>query len=67
VKTSKLFQLTSVESDVLTAYLMRTAFHEVREAGGTIQYLKEQYTTQYEIEEMILSELIFRGVLPALI
>lgn len=67
VRTPSLFQLTSVESDVLTAYLMRTAFKKVREAGGTICYLKENYDNQYEIEELILSELIHQGVLPTLI
>ena len=67
VKTSSLFQLTSVESEVLAAYLMRTAFQKVREAGGTRQYLRENYQNQYEIEELILSELIHRGVLPTLI
>lgn len=67
VRTSSLFQLTSVELEVLVAYLMRTAFEEVREAGGTLCYLKEKYHSQYEIEELILSELINRGVLPTLI
>lgn len=67
VRTSSLFNLTSVESEVLTAYLMRTAFQEVREAGGMSCYLKERYHNQHEIEELILSELIHRGVLPTLI
>lgn len=66
VRTPSLFNLTSVESDVLAAYLMRTAFKEVREAGGMMHYLTEYYQNQYEIEELILSELIHRGVLPTL-
>jgi hypothetical protein len=67
VKTSSVFNLTSVESEVLAAYLMRTAFKEVREAGGTLPYIKMKYHDQQEIEEVILSELIERGVLPTLI
>lgn len=67
VRTPSMFQLTSIESEVLAAYLMRTVFQKVREAGGTHQYLRENYQNQYEIEELILSELIHRGVLPTLI
>jgi len=62
-----IFNLTSIELNVLSCYFINHKRIDVQKEGGMVQFIKNNNYGQGEVEEFILSELIEQGVLPTIV